>query len=52
LRHLNEREAADLIERAMIHTLAVKKVRTRDLSGTASTTEYTEAIVASMRELS
>jgi isocitrate dehydrogenase (NAD+) len=52
LRHLNEREAADLIERAMIHTLAVKKVRTRDLGGTASTTEYTEAIVASMRELS
>jgi isocitrate dehydrogenase (NAD+) len=52
LRHLNEREAADLIERAMIHTLAVKKARTRDLGGTASTTEYTEAVVASMRELS
>ena len=51
LRHLGEREAADLIERAMIHTLAVKQVRTRDLGGTASTTEYTEAIVASMREL-
>jgi isocitrate dehydrogenase (NAD+) len=52
LRHLHERAAADLIERAMIHTLAVKQVRTRDLGGTASTTEYTEAIVASMRELS
>jgi isocitrate dehydrogenase (NAD+) len=51
LRHLGEREAADLIERAMIHTLAVKQVRTRDLGGTASTTEYTESIVASMREL-
>ncbi len=51
LRHLDERAAADLIERAMIHTLAVKQVRTRDLGGTASTTEYTEAIVASMREL-
>ncbi|MCI0390474.1 MAG: isocitrate dehydrogenase (NAD(+)) [Acidobacteria bacterium] len=51
LRHLGEREAADLIERAMIHTLAVKQVRTRDLGGTASTTEYTEAVVASMREL-
>jgi isocitrate dehydrogenase (NAD+) len=51
LRHLRERAAADLIERAMIHTLAVKKVRTRDLGGTASTTEYTEAIVASMKEL-
>jgi isocitrate dehydrogenase (NAD+) len=52
LRHLGERAAADLIERAMIHTLANKLVRTRDLGGTASTTEYTEAIVASMRELS
>jgi isocitrate dehydrogenase (NAD+) len=51
LRHLGERAAADLIERAMIHTLADKQVRTRDLGGTASTTEYTEAIVASMREL-
>jgi len=51
LRHLGERAAADLIERAMIHTLANKQVRTRDLGGTASTTEYTEAIVASMREL-
>lgn len=51
LRHLGERAAADLIERAMIRTLAEKQVRTRDLGGTASTTEYTEAIVASMREL-
>jgi isocitrate dehydrogenase (NAD+) len=52
LRYLDERKAADLIERAMIHTLANKLVRTRDLGGTASTTEYTEAVVASMRELS
>ncbi|MCI0660334.1 MAG: isocitrate dehydrogenase (NAD(+)) [Acidobacteria bacterium] len=50
LRYLGERTAADLIERAMIHTLAYKKIRTRDLGGNASTTEYTEAIVASMRE--
>ena len=52
LRHLGERAAADLVERAMIHTLENKQVRTRDLGGTASTTEYTEAIVASMKELS
>jgi isocitrate dehydrogenase (NAD+) len=52
LRYINERAAADLIERAMIHTLAVKQVRTRDLGGAASTTEYTEAVVAAMRELS
>jgi len=34
----------------MIRTLAEKKIRTRDLGGNASTTEYTEAIVASMKE--
>ncbi|MFN0084846.1 MAG: isocitrate dehydrogenase (NAD(+)) [Blastocatellia bacterium] len=51
LRYLGERAAAELIERAMIHTLADKQIRTRDLGGIASTTEYTEAVVASMREL-
>lgn len=51
LRYLGEREAADRISRAVDHTLSVRHVRTRDLGGTASTTEYTEAIVASMREL-
>jgi isocitrate dehydrogenase (NAD+) len=52
LRYIGERKAAELIERAMIHTLANKRVRTRDLGGTASTTEYTESVVASMKELS
>jgi isocitrate dehydrogenase (NAD+) len=52
LRHLGERKAADLIERALIYTMAEKNVRTRDLGGTAHTTEYTETIVASMKELS
>jgi isocitrate dehydrogenase (NAD+) len=52
LRYIGERKAAELIERAMIHTLANKQVKTRDLGGTASTTEYTESIVASMKELS
>ncbi|MBX3280184.1 MAG: isocitrate dehydrogenase (NAD(+)) [Acidobacteria bacterium] len=51
LRHIGERRAADLIHGALIHTLREKHVRTRDLGGAASTTEYTEAIVASMREL-
>ena len=51
LRYLNERDAAELIEKALIHTLATKDVRTKDLGGTASTMEFTEAIVASMKEL-
>ena len=51
LRYLNEREAAELIEKSLIYTLATKDVRTKDLGGTASTMEFTEAIVASMKEL-
>ena len=51
LRYIGERPAADLIEKALIHTFAVRNVRTRDLGGTACTTEFTEAVVASMREL-
>jgi isocitrate dehydrogenase (NAD+) len=51
LRYLNEREAAELIEDALIHTLATKDVRTKDLGGTASTMEFTEAVVASMKDL-
>jgi isocitrate dehydrogenase (NAD+) len=51
LRFLNERKAADLIHKALQHTLAVKNIRTKDLGGQASTTEYTEAIVASMKEI-
>lgn len=50
LRYLNERDAAALIEKALIHTFAVKDVRTKDLGGTASTMEFTEAVVASMKE--
>jgi len=52
LRFLGEREAATRIHNALQHTLAVRNVRTRDLGGTASTTEYTEAIVASLKEVS
>jgi isocitrate dehydrogenase (NAD+) len=51
LRYLGERDAADLVSNALERTLAQKQVRTKDLGGTASTTEFTEAIVASMREL-
>jgi isocitrate dehydrogenase (NAD+) len=51
LRYLGEPKAANWIEKALFHTLSSKSIRTRDLGGTAHTTEYTEAIVASMREL-
>lgn len=48
LRYINEREPADRIERALHRTLAEGKVRTRDIGGSAGTSEYTEAIVAAM----
>jgi isocitrate dehydrogenase (NAD+) len=51
LRFIGERRAADLVYGALERTLAAGEVRTRDLGGTASTTEYTEAIVSSMRAL-
>ena len=51
LRYLGEPAAANLIEKALFHTLSSKSIRTRDLGGMAHTTEYTEAIVASMKEL-
>ncbi len=45
LRHLLENAAADRIERAVRKVLSATKVRTRDLGGTATTSEFTDAIV-------
>jgi isocitrate dehydrogenase (NAD+) len=45
LRHLGQGEVAERVVRALHRTLR-DDVHTRDLGGTASTTEYTEAIVA------
>src|SRR5262245_25022136 len=44
LRYIGEDAMADRIMTAVTETLAEGKVRTRDLGGTASTTEYAEAI--------
>lgn len=49
LRHLNETEAADRIEAATFRVLGEGNHLTRDLGGTASTTEFTEAIIAAMQ---
>ena len=45
LRHIEEGEVADRIESAVCCVLAEGRVRTGDLGGTASTTEYTEQII-------
>lgn len=50
LRYLGEREAADNIEAAMLGVFAEGKVRTRDIGGTAKTSEFADAIIAKMNE--
>ena len=44
LDHIGERERAERIRAALTRVLADGDVRTRDLGGTASTTEFTDAI--------
>ena len=48
LRYLGEREAADKIESAMLGVFAEGKVRTRDIGGTAKTSEFADAIISKM----
>ncbi len=47
LRHLDKNDVADRVIAAICRTLA-SHVRTRDLGGSASTTEFTEAVVANL----
>jgi isocitrate dehydrogenase (NAD+) len=49
LRYLNEREAADKIENAMLDVYRDGQVRTRDVGGTAKTAEFADAIIRKMR---
>jgi len=44
LDHIGERDRAERIRTALMRVLAAGAVRTHDLGGTASTTEFTEAI--------
>ena len=44
LEHIGERQAAERIRAALMGVLAAGAVRTHDLGGTASTTEFTDAI--------
>ncbi len=48
LRHLGEREAADRIEKALLTVFTEGAVRTRDIGGTAGTSEFTDAIIAKL----
>jgi isocitrate/isopropylmalate dehydrogenase len=48
LRHLGEAEAAARIDRAIDRVLGGGGPRTQDLGGTASTAEYTDALIAAL----
>jgi len=48
LHHIDERQAADNIERAMLAVFAEGQVRTVDIGGSSSTDEFAEAIIAKM----
>jgi isocitrate dehydrogenase (NAD+) len=50
LRHIDEGQAADRIMRALGSVLTERRVRTRDLGGTASTLEYADAICRALAE--
>jgi len=49
LRHIEERDAAQKIETAMLTVFEEGKVRTRDIGGTASTDEFADAIISKIR---
>jgi isocitrate dehydrogenase (NAD+) len=48
LRHINERDAAQRIESAMLKVFEEGKVRTRDIGGQASTNDFASAIIAAL----
>lgn len=48
LRHLNETEAANRIQAALEKTYKEKNHVTRDVGGTAGTSEFTDALIANM----
>ena len=48
LRHIDENDAADRIMKALGGVLTAGKVRTRDLGGAASTTEFADTVAAAL----
>jgi isocitrate/isopropylmalate dehydrogenase len=48
LRHIGELDAANRIEAALNKVLRERKTVTKDLGGTASTSEFTDAIIAAL----
>jgi isocitrate dehydrogenase (NAD+) len=51
LRHLGEQEAANHIRAALENVYRTKEKRTRDIGGSASTTEFADAVIEAMQEV-
>ncbi len=49
LNHIEERQAAEKIETAMLEIFADGKIRTRDIGGDSSTNEFADAIISTMQ---
>jgi isocitrate dehydrogenase (NAD+) len=49
LEHLDEHEAARRVENALVYTMSETPVRTRDLGGTATTSEFTTALCEAVK---
>jgi isocitrate dehydrogenase (NAD+) len=50
LRHLGERDAAQMVETALLKVFEEGKVRTRDIGGESKTAEFAEAIISAMHQ--
>jgi isocitrate dehydrogenase (NAD+) len=48
LRHLDEMAAADKVQKALKAVYAERKTLTRDVGGTAGTTQFADAVLAAM----
>lgn len=48
LYHMNKDDVAERVRGALRHVIVQQKIRTRDLGGEASTTQFTDAIVAAL----
>lgn len=49
LRHLNMNDKAEMIQAAVLKTIADNKYRTKDLGGSATTTQFTDAVIGNMQ---
>jgi len=50
LRHLGENQAANRVQAAIDHVYRARKTLTRDVGGTASTSQFADAVIEALQE--